>query len=72
MKTAHSLFGLTILANSVLTYDNTGTPIFSQTLPFTVQRNITALGTIATGVWQASIIGVPYGGTGEIHLQHMV
>ena len=59
-----SLSGLTILANSVLTYDNTGTPIFSQTLPSTVQRNITALGTIATGVWQASIIGVPYGGTG--------
>jgi hypothetical protein len=32
------------------------------------QTSITTLGTIATGTWQASVIGVAYGGTGAVSL----
>ena len=36
------------------------------------QNTITTLGTISTGVWQASAIGVPYGGTGVTSLTGIV
>ncbi len=50
--------------SSVLVTSAGGVPSLSQTLPAAVQSNITALGTIATGVWHGSVIGGTYGGTG--------
>lgn len=50
--------------SSVLISGGTGTPAFSTTLPSAVQTNITALGTIATGTWEATDVGVAHGGTG--------
>ena len=50
--------------SSVLITSGLGVPSLSQTLPGAVQGNITALGTIATGVWNGSVIGSTYGGTG--------
>ena len=51
-------------ASAVLVTSAGGVPSLSQTLPSVVQSNITALGTIATGVWQGSLVGGTYGGTG--------
>lgn len=53
-------------ANSVLG-NGTGSTAAAQaltSLPAAVQLNITQLGTIASGVWQGSPVGVSYGGTG--------
>lgn len=50
--------------SSVLITSGLGVPSLSQTLPGAVQGNITALGTIATGVWQGTLISPTYGGTG--------
>lgn len=38
----------------------------NNTLPTAVQGNITQLGTINTGTWQGNVIGLQYGGTGNI------
>ncbi len=51
--------------NSTLVTDGSGVPSLSTTLPTTVQGNITQTGTITTGTWNASTIGVAYGGTGK-------
>lgn len=56
--------GLTSIASGVLITSGLGVPSISQTLPSAVQSNITALGTIASGIWQATVIGALYGGTG--------
>jgi hypothetical protein len=56
--------GLTSLASGVLITSGLGVPSISQTLPAAVQGNITALGTIATGVWNGTVIGGQFGGTG--------
>ncbi len=50
-------------ANSILVTSAASLPSLSQTLPLSVQQNITTVGTV-TGTWQGSVIGVPYGGTG--------
>lgn len=50
--------------NSVLITSGLSVPSLSQTLPSAVQANITALGTIASGTWQGSVISSTYGGTG--------
>jgi len=51
-------------ANSgVLITSAGGVPSISSTLPSAVQSNITALGTIATGVWQGTPVALAYGGT---------
>lgn len=55
--------GLPTASNGTLVTDNSGVPSISSTLPNAVQLNITALGTVGTGVWQGSIIGLAYGGT---------
>lgn len=47
-----------------LIFDNGGTPGELVTLPAAVQGNITALGTIVTGVWNGTSVGPTYGGTG--------
>lgn len=49
--------------SSVLVTDGSSNPSFSQTLPSAVQGNITALGTIATGVWNGTNIALANGGT---------
>lgn len=50
--------------NSVLVTQGTGIPSLQNTLPTAVQLNITELGTVTTGVWNATPIIVPFGGTG--------
>lgn len=59
-----TLSALATLANGTLITSAGGVPSISQTLPTTVQGNITSLGTIASGVWNGSIITGTYGGTG--------
>lgn len=63
--TAGSTLSLIAAANnSILATSNTGVPSLTQTLPAAVQANITALGTIITGVWNGTLIGATFGGTG--------
>lgn len=50
-------------ASSVLITSAGSVPSLSQTLPSAVQANITTVGTITTGVWNGSVIGLTYGGT---------
>lgn len=59
-----TISGLATLANGVLITSAGGVPSISQTLPNAVQDNITRLGTITTGTWNATTIGTIYGGTG--------
>src|SRR5262244_3633966 len=56
--------GLATANNGVLVTSSGGVPSISSTLPSAVQLNITSLGTINTGIWQASVVGAIYGGTG--------
>lgn len=53
-------------ANSVLVTSAASIPSLSQTLPLSVQQNITTLGItiFGTGTWNGSTIAVSYGGTG--------
>lgn len=41
-----------------------GNPTFDISTSYVGQASITTLGTIGTGVWQGTIVGVTYGGTG--------
>jgi len=50
--------------NSIWATNGSGVPALTQTLPSAVQGNITQLGTIGTGAWQATVIAGQYGGTG--------
>lgn len=59
-----TISGLATANNGVLITSGAGVPSISSTLPSAVQSNITALGTIATGIWTGTIIGGTYGGTG--------
>jgi len=61
---ANVVTGITTGNNGVLITSAGGVPSIGSTLPAAVQGNITALGTIATGVWHGSVIDVLYGGTG--------
>lgn len=58
-----TLSGLATASNGTLVTDNSGVPSISSTLPIAVQTNITELGTINTGTWNGSIIGLSFGGT---------
>lgn len=49
--------------NGVLITSALGVPSISQTLPSAVQDNITAVGTISSGAWQSTPVGLLYGGT---------
>jgi hypothetical protein len=52
-------------ANSaVYTTNSSGFPVISQTLPSTVQGNITSVGTISSGTWSGTAIAANKGGTG--------
>lgn len=50
--------------NGVLVTSGSGVPSIATTLPSAVQGNITAVGTIASGTWQGSVVAGQYGGTG--------
>ncbi len=54
--------------NSVLVTNGSAVPSISATLPNAVQDNITRLGTITSGVWNGTAIGVASGGTGAVTL----
>lgn len=58
-----TLSGLATANNGVLLTSNSGVPSIGTTLPLAVQTNITELGTITVGTWNASILGLAYGGT---------
>jgi len=51
-------------ANQTLVSAGTGAISWSSTLPSAVQTNITSLGTVTVGTWNATTIGVGFGGTG--------
>jgi hypothetical protein len=59
-----SLSGLASASNGVLVTSGAGVPSISSTLPSAVQTNITQVGTVTSGTWNGSVIGVSYGGTG--------
>lgn len=61
---ANQISGLATANNATLVTDGSGIPSISQTLPTAVQSNITTVGTITSGTWNATIIGPTYGGTG--------
>lgn len=44
--------------------NSTTTPVVSISVTYAGQASITTLGTIATGMWQGTLIGSQYGGTG--------
>ena len=59
-----TVVGLATANNGALITSGSGVPSISSTLPSAVQGNITALGTIATGVWNGTAVVPTYGGTG--------
>jgi hypothetical protein len=61
----NAVAGLATATNSTLCTDGSGVPSICSTLPAAVQGNITALGTIATGVWQGTPVALGFGGTGQ-------
>src|SRR5579863_2600940 len=60
---ANNVVGLATANSGVLITSSGGVPSISQTLPSAVQGNITTVGTITSGTWNGSIIGLAYGGT---------
>lgn len=62
---ANNVVGLATGNNGVLVTDAGGVPSISSTLPLAVQGNITAVGTITTGVWNGTAVDVQHGGTGD-------
>ena len=62
-SSANTIAGLATANSGVLITSSGGVPSISSTLPSAVQANITALGTIATGVWQGTPVALAYGGT---------
>ena len=59
--TGNYTLGLTLSGNTAVTLPTSGTLI---TTGVTSLTSLTAVGTIGTGTWQGSTIGVAYGGTG--------
>ena len=60
---ANTVVGLATANNGVLITSAGGVPSISSTLPAAVQLNITELGTVTTGTWQATPVALAYGGT---------
>jgi len=58
--------GVTSVTGTANRITSTGgnTPVIDISAAYVGQTSITTLGTIATGVWQGSVIGSTYGGTG--------
>ena len=62
-SSTNTVVGLATGNDGTLITSGVGVPSISSTLPSAVQLNITQLGTVTTGVWNGSIIGLAYGGT---------
>ena len=62
-SSANTIAGLATANNGVLITSSGGVPSISSTLPSAVQGNITTVGTITSGTWNGSVIGLAYGGT---------
>ncbi len=60
---AATVAGLATANNGVLITSGAGAPSISSTLPAAVQANITATGTVASGVWSGTAITTAKGGT---------
>lgn len=60
----NTIAGLATANNGVLITSGAGAPSISSTLPSAVQSNITTVGTVTSGTWNATTIGTIYGGTG--------
>lgn len=56
--------GLTTCASGTIVTSALGVPSCASSLAFAVQANIVQLGTIATGVWNGTVVSSTYGGTG--------
>jgi hypothetical protein len=65
ISTANNITGLATGNNGTLITSAGGVPSISSTLPSAVQGNITTLGTIGTGTWNATNIALNRGGTGS-------
>ena len=63
-SSTNTVAGLASAVSSVLVTSAGSVPSWGTTLPSGVQSNITDLGTIASGVWNGSVIDGTYGGTG--------
>jgi hypothetical protein len=64
-SSANTMAALATANSGVLITSGAGVPSISTTIPATTQANITALGTIASGVWNGTAVTVGYGGTGN-------
>lgn len=62
---ANVIGGLATANNGALVTSGAGVPSINTTLPFAVQTNITGLGTVTSGTWSATAIGVTKGGTAQ-------
>ena len=60
---ANTLSSIATANNGVLATNGSGAPSITSTLPTAVQGNITNTGTITSGTWNATRIGLAYGGT---------
>jgi len=63
-SSANTIGGLATANNGVLITSAGGVPSIGSTLPIAVQGNITQIGTITSGTWNATPVTVPFGGTG--------
>lgn len=64
-SSANVMSALATANNGTLITSSGGVPSISSTLPSAVQDNITRLGTIASGVWNGTVITQTYGGNGN-------
>lgn len=62
---ANIVTGLATANNATLITSSGGVPSLSTTLPVAVQTNITELGTVTVGTWNATAVGPTFGGTGQ-------
>lgn len=62
---ANTVQGLTTANDAVLVTSAGGVPSLSQTLPAATTANITGVGTLTSGTWNADVIDLTYGGTGK-------
>jgi len=60
---ANAIVGLATANSGVLITSSGGVPSISGTLPSAVQGNITTVGTVTSGTWNAGVIPLAYGGT---------
>jgi hypothetical protein len=67
-SSANVLSALSTTNSGVLVTDGSGVPSIGTTLPSTVQGNITTVGTVTSGTWNATTIAVNHGGTGQTSL----